>query len=272
MGIKYDNDKDREAFVHFWAVMDHMLGVQDEYNFCLNSLEVVIKICEISLRYIFLPLLQIEMPLSKEMIQAVVDGLERFQPLGSYESVMFIAKRIAGVPGYQVDVDMEKENLIKSYFTSEELNALKMAASSIKGYEYLTDVILEDKMVLLEVIRHGEQDENDNIEEHLDNMDSSRNVQGVYRQNSDEFLNKPSPLHELLGLRYYDEIKITRLEGPEEWRAHLNDSKLENLTARDKRCLDFMLFCLRNCSSGLGKYLCEGALSLMLYRMRNFKE
>lgn len=41
LAIKHDNDDDREAFVHFWAVIGHMLGIKDEFNMCLHPLEVV---------------------------------------------------------------------------------------------------------------------------------------------------------------------------------------------------------------------------------------
>jgi hypothetical protein len=41
LGIKADNDEDREAFVFFWAVIDYMLGIKDEFNLCLFSLDVV---------------------------------------------------------------------------------------------------------------------------------------------------------------------------------------------------------------------------------------
>lgn len=41
LGIRYDNDDDREAFVHLWAVLGHMLGIKDHYNMCLHPLDVV---------------------------------------------------------------------------------------------------------------------------------------------------------------------------------------------------------------------------------------
>lgn len=41
LGIKYDNDEDREAFVFFWAVIGYMLGIRDDFNMCLHSLGVV---------------------------------------------------------------------------------------------------------------------------------------------------------------------------------------------------------------------------------------
>lgn len=41
LGIKHDNDEDREAFVHFWGVIGHMLGLKDEFNMCLQQLNVI---------------------------------------------------------------------------------------------------------------------------------------------------------------------------------------------------------------------------------------
>lgn len=41
LGIKHDNDEDREAFIFLWAVLGHMLGIKDEFNMCLHPLEVV---------------------------------------------------------------------------------------------------------------------------------------------------------------------------------------------------------------------------------------
>lgn len=41
LGIKYNCDEDREGFVHMWAVFASMLGIKDEFNMCLQPLEVV---------------------------------------------------------------------------------------------------------------------------------------------------------------------------------------------------------------------------------------
>jgi hypothetical protein len=41
LGIKTDNDEDRDAFVFFWAVIGYMLGIKDEFNMCLFPLDVV---------------------------------------------------------------------------------------------------------------------------------------------------------------------------------------------------------------------------------------
>jgi ER-bound oxygenase mpaB/B'/Rubber oxygenase, catalytic domain len=41
LGITHDNDEDREAFVHLWAILGHMLGIKEAFNMCLHPLEVV---------------------------------------------------------------------------------------------------------------------------------------------------------------------------------------------------------------------------------------
>lgn len=41
LGIRSDQSKDREAFIHFWSVIGSMLGIKDEYNMCLFPLDVV---------------------------------------------------------------------------------------------------------------------------------------------------------------------------------------------------------------------------------------
>lgn len=41
LGINSKCIEDRKAYVHMWAVICSMLGIKDEFNICLHSLEVV---------------------------------------------------------------------------------------------------------------------------------------------------------------------------------------------------------------------------------------
>lgn len=41
LAIRHDSVEDREAYVHMWAVICSMLGIKDEFNLCLNRLDVV---------------------------------------------------------------------------------------------------------------------------------------------------------------------------------------------------------------------------------------
>lgn len=38
LGVKHNNDEDREGFVHFWAVIGYMLGIKNQFNMCLHPL------------------------------------------------------------------------------------------------------------------------------------------------------------------------------------------------------------------------------------------
>jgi len=40
LSIAHDNNEDRAAFLHFWAVISHMMGIKPEFNLCLQPLEV----------------------------------------------------------------------------------------------------------------------------------------------------------------------------------------------------------------------------------------
>ena len=40
LGVSCDNREDREGFVHFWAVISSILGIKDEFNMSLFSLDV----------------------------------------------------------------------------------------------------------------------------------------------------------------------------------------------------------------------------------------
>lgn len=41
LGVSCDNRADREGFIHFWAVISSMMGIKDEFNMNLFSLDVV---------------------------------------------------------------------------------------------------------------------------------------------------------------------------------------------------------------------------------------
>jgi hypothetical protein len=41
LGIAYECREDVAAFMHYFAVIVHMLGMKDQFNMCLHELEVV---------------------------------------------------------------------------------------------------------------------------------------------------------------------------------------------------------------------------------------
>lgn len=143
LGIRDGNEKDLDAFVFFWAVINSMLGIKDEFNLCLHPLSVVKIICENIRRYIFVQVLQMETPMFDQMARTFHEGQSIYIPLMSYEVMIFLNKRTAGVPGYQYKIDLGREQICKQIFTSKELEAIHEKYSAEQGY------IIDDKIRIM---------------------------------------------------------------------------------------------------------------------------
>ncbi|XP_062544590.1 uncharacterized protein LOC134211594 [Armigeres subalbatus] len=261
LGIRYDNDDDREAFVHVWAVVAAMLGVHDRFNICLPKLAVVEMICKMCQRYIFIPLLQIETTLFKSMVQAVVDGLSEFTPFNSYQSLMYFVRRVAGIPGYQHNVDKEKETICRRIFSKEEMYNMKKVFEGKPGYEYMDQSVIDDRILLFNVKQIGES---------IDLSENSLNnnsVSGVYNKLKD-YQNGKNSMLELLGLKHNEELVIEAVDNEDDWASCLNDSKLKLLSDRDLRYFKFKCRLMENNYTRIGNFINESMLSWMLHRIK----
>lgn len=273
LGISHDNDEDREAFVHFWAVMGHLLGVADEYNMCLYPLKVVEIICKFMLRYIFIPLLQFESPLFKEMVTALLEGLSDFMPHMTYDIQMFTVKRVIGVPGYQFDVDLTKEVLCRPLLTIDDIRELHKFFITIPNYQHF-DITFNEGVPLIEIQRANSGDpypiDDRDISQTLDNMDNNRNVMGKYRNNSKEI--NENPLFKYLGLHADDHVDIKFTDNNKDWRDYLNDTKFYDLSTKDQFVVRWRCRMMKFYSHNFGRYLCESGLSVVLFIIKKFHE
>lgn len=109
-----------------WAVLNYMLGVRDEFNICLLPMEAAEIEFDIIMRNILGPYVQVETPLFKQMVHALIDGLQSFLPMIEYESQLFLTRRAVGIPGYQYDVDLERELPHRNIFTDKELKYINV--------------------------------------------------------------------------------------------------------------------------------------------------
>uniref|UniRef100_A0A182IUC7 DUF2236 domain-containing protein n=1 Tax=Anopheles atroparvus TaxID=41427 RepID=A0A182IUC7_ANOAO len=280
LGIRYDNREDRESFVHMWSVLGFMIGLEDQYNMCLHRLEVVEMICHMLLRYIFLPSLQLETPLFRQMVGAIVDAFTGYMPFTSYESVMFLTKRLVGVPGYQYAVDMEKEQICRRLLSMDELDGMLRNMESKDGYRQVIEMYrakFSDKIRLYHVkdlYCASLSDINQNF------LESSEGIDGTYRKlpteepdselSVEEMRQNSSNKHlrELLGLKQNQELVVTRIEDDSEWSMYLNDDKLKLLSTRGQMNVKFTIQSLNRCYSTIGRFTNEWALSFILYRIK----
>lgn len=270
-GIEHDNDDDREAFVHFWAVIGHMVGVHEEFNMCLFSLKVVEIICQLAQRYLFIPVVQLDTPLFHEMAEAYFQAMSDFFPRMPYDVHMFFVKRAVGIPGYQYDIDISKELLCRPLLTTDDLKELQQNALKIPDTEYLNNVFT-DGVLLLEINRNNQNyplNECD-IADRLDNMDSNQNITGKYRNLSEE--NNLSALHKLLGLTSSEQLTITFTDNNREWHEYLNDNKFHMLNKKEQALAKWVCRLMKLYEYRFGRYLLETGLNIVIYTMRKFND
>lgn len=135
-GIRDDCPEDREAFVYFWAVIGHMLGVKEQYNMCLHSLPVVEIICLITMQYFFTPFLHFETCDFRHMIMAILDGMSDFLPNMTYDFQLFRVRRIAGVTGYQYRMNSEKDRMCRQVFNDQEMGEIRKFMMLRYGFDF----------------------------------------------------------------------------------------------------------------------------------------
>jgi hypothetical protein len=186
------------------------------------------------LRYVFIPLLQIETPTFLKLGQAFVDGMQGFIPLSSLKSRIFLARRLAGVPGYQYDVDMSKETIQRQIFTKEELKMLQKF-QNIPGFQYRQNFIMNEKIYLLEIKRHENcQKEVKESFQKLDNLDENGNVFGLYEDHEKSSVDEyDSKIKEFYGVKSTSEILMTEVN-EENLNFYLNDNRFNDLSFRDR--------------------------------------
>lgn len=112
-------DEDLEAFIHFWRVIGHMIGLDDKYNLCTDSWSTTKPRLEAMLTYVYQPSLEIASTSEKfrEMSRALITGLWCFNPFLSFDAYTFFMKMVTGCQNYDYfeknPSDQLKENLEK---------------------------------------------------------------------------------------------------------------------------------------------------------------
>ncbi|XP_052897669.1 uncharacterized protein LOC128304515 [Anopheles moucheti] len=261
LGIRYNNREDREAFVHFWAVIVFMLGVQDEHNMCLFRLEVVEMICHVVIRYVFVPSLQLETKLLRHMMGAIVNAFMPYMPFLSYESIMFLTCRLVGIPGYQYALDLQKEYICRPLLTKEEVDAILEHISPRDGFrqmEAMYRAIFTNKLRLYTV-------------KELSELTVVTGTKLPVEEEGNHSQHQKSSVHqlrELLGLKHNQELVETTVEDEHEWNTYRNDSKLKLLPDRDQAFVRLTIQCINLCYTTIGRFVSEMALSFLIYRLK----
>uniref|UniRef100_A0A2M4A901 ER-bound oxygenase mpaB/mpaB'/Rubber oxygenase catalytic domain-containing protein n=1 Tax=Anopheles triannulatus TaxID=58253 RepID=A0A2M4A901_9DIPT len=273
LGIRYDNREDREAFIHLWAVIGYMLGVHDRCNMCLFRLEVVDQICRIAIRYVFMPSLQLETTLYKQMVGAITDGYAGYMPFTSYESVLFLTRRLIGIPGYQYALDLKKEIICRPILTKAELESIVEHMAPKDCYR---PIMAMYRTIFCEQIRLFKVKDLSNAEKEINGnyMMPIEDVSGTYTKinNNEDDCNgslkgSEADLRQLLGLKHNQELIVTNIDNEDEWSTHLNDSQLKQLSLGGQHNVKVIIQMLNLCYNTVGRYVNETMLSFLLYRL-----
>lgn len=237
-GIDSKDRAKKEGILHVWAVINYMLGVKDEFNICLLPLEAVEIEFDIIMRNLLSPYMQVESPLFKQMLSALIDGMQSYLPLNEYESQLFLTRRAIGVPGYQYDVDLKKERPHRNIFTDDELHAMGVP-------------LFRSPNILLLKVR--ERDDNNNVSSDSDDD-----------QEYAELLRAHFELPETASVRIKE---VSRNET--DFMASLNANKYKKLSRTTKLYVNLNLSFISTLNNRVTKYMSEQFLNFLLNSMRS---
>lgn len=253
-GIRHDNTEDCEAFIHVWAVLIHMLGVEDQYNMCLYSMETVKSICNMILRYIFIPYLQLETLTFKKLVYALCEGLSSSLPFIQYDVLLFEVKRTIGIPGYQYGIDYSKDEISKQLFTEQELHGIQEIINKRQNRNRFP-VELYGGIPIIEILN--------NIEIYRLSNDDDENI--------DCKLNEKNSFYKLLGINGPEQLRVT-FYNEENFRKQMNDSQFYKLNMKNQYIINRRLNILKICEYRIGRYIVESGLNLLIYRIKRLQE
>ena len=220
-----------------------------------------------------MPFLQLETPTFQKLGRAFIEGMSFFIPFSSYESRLFMARRLAGVPGYQYDVDMSKEFFHRQIFNPEEIQRLTDEFQNTPGHEYRRNMVFDEKMYLLEIKRIDDLMDPDSNGNTYDSIDANATTFGHYKTldtKGEKWDNDVEALMKFLDLKHPSELLITEVD-ESNIEMYLNDRKYKELCRRDQILVKMAVDHVKLINNWFTKPLIEGTLSVMMAIMRSYQ-
>lgn len=79
-GVHWATEEDLAAFCHFWRVLGHLLGIEDEYNFCRGNLDEIRERTTCLINTVFKPKLRDVVCEWEHMTRCLVAGISYYLP------------------------------------------------------------------------------------------------------------------------------------------------------------------------------------------------
>lgn len=219
---------------------------------------IFIRICRIFIRYSFIPNLQLETPTFKILGKAYCDGMSIFSPMATYESRMFLAKRLAGVPGYQYDTKNPFEYYQREVFSPEEREILNEHFKKIPGHECTRHISFDGKMYLFDFRKTV------GIENFLDDSEHAS-----VEPSSDWIMQNKNRVIELLHLEHPNELQISEVD--ERFIGmFMNDRKFHELSYNNRQKVKLAITATNQFENKFTKPFQEAIISFQIFLMKRF--
>lgn len=99
LGVQLSRD-DMEAFIHFWRVLGHMIGIEDRFNLCTDCYDTTKPRLEIIMNDIYRPYLENTSEQFYAMANALINGLRCFNPMLDTNAFLYFTKWITNCKNY----------------------------------------------------------------------------------------------------------------------------------------------------------------------------
>lgn len=123
LGVQVSN-KDMEAFVHFWRVIGHVIGIDEKYNLCTDSYRTTRLRLQLMLEDMYRPYLNDAGNDFRIMAKALLEGLWCYNPALDTDASIYFTKWLAGCKNFiyfesdpeiaEIDLD-DCRNILQSY-------------------------------------------------------------------------------------------------------------------------------------------------------------
>lgn len=187
-------------------------------DFFFNFYFIHSRICHVFTRYHFIPFLQLETKTFEKLGRAFTEGLKVYLPYQTYESRIFLARRLAGIPGYQYNIDQSKEVYSRQVFTKDELASIKEAFKNANGFEHHSEIVFGETIPLIEVRKYDEKAQ----------LNATSNI------------SKFKSLCELLELKNSEELNLIEIDD-QDLENYFNDDKFYQLSRYDQFMVKFII-------------------------------
>ncbi|XP_076267929.1 uncharacterized protein LOC143200990 isoform X1 [Rhynchophorus ferrugineus] len=94
LGVHNASEYDLKCLIHVWRVLGYVLGIEDEFNICRDSVKETEAICEEILQKVVKPQFERESSDYNEMVTYMIDGLWSLNPFLDTESFQFYLKMV----------------------------------------------------------------------------------------------------------------------------------------------------------------------------------